>query len=332
VRLRYVVPALLVVLVIAAAALWSIPANDFLFTPDTAKPLESRVRVDDPKPSPGEVFYVDVFVRRATWLEQLLPFTRPDGSTLVPERALLPPGTSDTDRDRENARLMQQSEQVASAVALEALGYDVKANARGARVDAVRPGSPAAGKLRTGDLVVAVDGKRVRTLADLSDEIGRRKPGQTVRLTVRRDGKTVTPVVGTVESPGEAGRPVVGIIVTQDAAIRLPFRVDIDLGQVGGPSAGLPFALEIARMLGQDVAQGCEIAATGELALDGSVLPVGALKQKTIGARRAGVDVFLVPAGENAQDARKAAGDLPVIPVDSFQQALQKLATADLNC
>ena len=85
-------------------------------------------------------------------------------------------------------------------------------------------------------------------------------------------------------------------------------------------------------MLGRDVTKGCQVAATGELALDGSVLPVGGLKQKTIGARRTGVDVFLVPAGENAEEARNHAEDLRVIPVESFQQALQRLATADLKC
>ena len=85
-------------------------------------------------------------------------------------------------------------------------------------------------------------------------------------------------------------------------------------------------------MLGKNVAHGCEVAATGELALDGTVLPIGGVKQKTIGARRTGVDVFLVPVGDNAKDARKYAGDLPVIPVNSYQQALRKLATADLKC
>jgi PDZ domain-containing protein len=331
VRLRYLF-APLVLVVVAAAALWTIPADDFLFTPDRAKPLEDRLEVEDAKPARGEVFYVDVFVRRATLLEQLLPFTRPDGSTVVPKSALLPPGTSEEERDRENAVDMQQSEVVASAVALRALGYDVTVVPKGARVEAVTTGSPAEGKLRRGDVVVAVDGKRVRALADLSREIGRREPGQRVRLTVRRGDRSLTLAMNTAEADDDPGRPVVGILVTQDADIELPIRVDIDLGQVGGPSAGLPFALEIARMLGQDVTHGCAVAATGELAIDGTVLPVGGLKQKTIGARRADVDVFVVPAGRNAEDARKSADGLPVIPVESFQQALQKLATADLNC
>ena len=152
------------------------------------------------------------------------------------------------------------------------------------------------------------------------------------RLTLRRDGKPLDVTVRTIPSPQDGTRAIVGILVDQDAKIELPFDVDIDLGRVGGPSAGLPFALEIARQLGRDVTHGCRIAATGELALDGTVLPIGGIKQKTIGARRADVDYFLVPLGENAQGARENAHGLHVIPVESFQQALQKLTTSTLKC
>lgn len=331
-RLRYILVPFLV-LVGLAAALWTVPADDFLFTPDRAKPLEDRLQVEGAKPvGGGDVYYVDVFVRRATLLEQLLPFTQPEGATVVPEEALLPPGTSEEQRDRENAAAMQQSEVVASAVALRALGYDVKVDPRGAIVIGVASDAPAAGKLRAGDVIVAVDGREVRTPDELRQAIGRHQPGDDVRLTVRREGKRVQLTVGTIPNPEDPGRPIVGIQVDQDADIELPIRVEIDLGQVGGPSAGLPFALEIARMLGQDVTHGCVVAATGELAFDGSVLSVGGLKQKTIGARRSDVDVFVVPAGDNAADARRYADGLPVIPVESFQQALQRLATRAQNC
>ena len=103
--------------------------------------------------------------------------------------------------------------------------------------------------------------------------------------------------------------------------------VRIDLGQVGGPSAGLAFALDVVEELGHDVDRGHKVAASGELCLDGTVVSVGGLKQKTIGARRAGVDVFLVPAGENAEEARRYAGSMKVVPVQSFRQALRALAT-----
>ena len=327
-----VIAVLLVLLVVATGALYTFPASDFIFTPGHANPLASKVRVQGAKPAPGDIFYVDVFVRRETWLERLLPFTKPEGSDVYPEHALLPSGTTEAERDRQNAIDMQESEKIASAVALKALGYDVKIEPVGLRVVTVFSDGPSARLLKPYDTIVAVDGKRVLTTDQLRAEIGKRKPGEPVELTVERNGKTVDVTVRTIASPESPPRPIVGIEVGQKANIELPIKVDIDLGDVGGPSAGLPFALEVARMLGKNVARGCEVAATGEIGLDGSVLPIGGVKQKTFGARRTGVDVFLVPAGENAKDARKYAGDLPIIPVNSYQQALQKLATADLNC
>jgi len=103
--------------------------------------------------------------------------------------------------------------------------------------------------------------------------------------------------------------------------------VKIDAGSIGGPSAGLAFALDVLEELGHDVTRGYKVAATGELDTDGTVEPIGGVKQKAIGVRRAGVDVFLVPAGDNAKEARKWAGPVKVIPVESFRQALHALAT-----
>jgi Lon-like protease len=318
---------------VVAFVLWWLPADDFLFVPDRAKPLADKVEVEGGRTTAeGDVYYVDLFVRRMRRLEQLLPFTRPEGSTLVSEEVLSPTGETDAERNRANAADMERSEETAAVVALRTLGYDVVATPRGALVTTVAPDVPAAKSLDPGDVIVAVDGTPVTTPTELRAEIGRRKPGDEVRLTLRRNEKPVEVTVRTIASPQDASRAIVGIIVDQDAKIELPFDVDIDLGRVGGPSAGLPFALEIARQLGRNVTRGCRIAATGALALDGTVIPIGGVKQKTIGARRADVDYFLVPVGENAEEAQENADGLEVIPVESFQQALQKLATDDIKC
>jgi PDZ domain-containing protein len=318
---------------VTAFVLWILPADEFIFTPGDPKPLEDKVTVEGGRPAgEGAVYYVDVFVRRTSRLEELFEFLRPEGSTVVPEQQLLPPGTSEAERDRQTVAQMQRSELVASAVALRELGYDVQATPEGALVVEVAPNVPATGKVEVGDVIVEVDGKRVLTPDDLRREIGRRKPGEDVGLTVRRAEERLEVVVETVAAESAPTRPIVGIIVDQEADIDLPVDVEIDLGSVGGPSAGLPFAIEIARMLGRDVTHGCRVAATGELALDGTVLSVGGLKQKTIGARQEGVDVFLVPAGRNAEDAREHAEDLEIVPVESFQQALRLLTTSQRKC
>ena len=103
------------------------------------------------------------------------------------------------------------------------------------------------------------------------------------------------------------------MLVEPAADIRLPLDVSIDAGNIGGPSAGLAFALDVMEKLGRDVDGGRKVAATGELSLDGSVHRIGGIKQKTIGARAADVDVFLVPV-ENAAEARAHADGLRIVP------------------
>jgi PDZ domain-containing protein len=186
---------------------------------------------------------------------------------------------------------------------------------------------PAANVLEDGDVIVSAAGKPTPTPGALRSAVGTVRPGEPVTLRFRRGGKVVTATVKTVPAPDDARRPIIGIGVGQDAKIVLPKKVDIGLGETGGPSAGLPFALQVLQELGTDVDRGYRVAATGEIELDGAVGPVGGLKQKTLGVRKADVDVFLVPAGENAAVARRYAGNIRVIPVESFQQALHALQT-----
>jgi Lon-like protease len=313
---------------IAVGAAWLYPADSYLLLPDSSKPLAPLVKVEGEKRHPpGEIMYVDVIVRQASVLEELLPFTRPDGADLVPERAIVPAGSSYQERRRQNLRQMSRSQKIAAAVALRELGYKVTARPEGALIAAVAPDSPADGKIEATEVIVGVDGKPVKTPDDLRRLIAKHKPGEKVKLSVRAGGATRDVEVGTIESPAEKGRPIIGVQVEQSAAISLPLDVDIDLGGVGGPSAGLAFALDIAEELRGNVDRGLNVAATGEIELDGTVAPIGGVKQKVIGARRSGADVFLAPAGDNAEEARRHAGDLRVIPVESFRQALHALAT-----
>jgi PDZ domain-containing protein len=320
--------ALGVVLLGVLGFLWLFSSNSFLISPDAAKPLAPRVQVQGERPSgPGGVYYVDVLVRRASWLERLVKPLRPDGSVLVPEDAIQPPGANDSERRQQSLREMARSEQVAAAVALRQLGYKVDADPNGVIVDAVAADAPATGKLQPTDVIVRADGKPVHTPGDLRRIVGAHTPGEKVRLGLRTKDGTRELTVGTIPNPDDRSRAIIGIAVTQSADIQLPVKVRIDLGDVGGPSAGLAFALDVMEELGRNVDRGYKVAATGEIELDGAVAPIGGAAQKALGARRAGVDVFLVPAGDNAREARKTAGDMKVIPVSTFQQALRALAT-----
>lgn len=318
-----------VLLAVVLALAWVTPSRSYLIVPDPAKPLAEHVQVEGEKPDQaGGIYYVDVIVRKASLLERILPPTRPDGSELVPADAITPPGTSFQERRRQNLNQMTRSQEIAAAVALKAFGRKVTVRNRGILVGAVASDGPAeAAGVRATDIVVGVDGTPVRTPTQLRSAIAKRRIGDPVELDIRRNGKALRLTAKTVASPNEPGRPIVGIQVDQAADIELPLDVKIDLGGVGGPSAGLAFALDILEELGRNVDRGYRVAATGQIELDGTVTPIGGATQKTIGARRAGVEVFLVPAGDNAADARREAHGLRIIPVESFQQALRALAT-----
>jgi PDZ domain-containing protein len=319
--------AVLLAAVVLAASI--VPAGDYLYIPDTAKPVADRVSVQGGKEpaNGGGIYFVDVSLRKARWLERALPFLRPDGASLVPGQDVTAPGQTFQQRHEESLEAMDRSKQVAAAVAQKAAGLPVETTPNGVVVEAVAIDVPAASVLRQGDVIVRAHGKAVRTVAELRAATGAVAPGDELALRLRRGGKTVDRTVKTVASPNDPKHAIIGIEVADDAKISLPRAVSIDLGNIGGPSAGLPFALQVYQELGNDVDRGLRVAATGEIGLDGSVGPVGGLKQKTIGARRAGADVFLVPAGENAQTARRYAGGLRVVAVESFRQALQRLKT-----
>ena len=327
---RLITPARLVaagfVLLAVFAVLWVVPSDKYIFLPDEARAVAPLVDVEGEQPDEdgGGIYYVAVDVRKASLLEKLVPRIR-EGATLVEVSQVRPPGQNEQEHRRAELASMRQSQDYAAAVALRSLGYPIQVFPRGAEIASVVEGFPAEGKLRPRDLVVAVDGKPVANPDEFRAALLRKRPGDPVRLRLQRGNRVV--LLRTVSNPEQPDRPFIGVLIN-DPAVKLPITVRINTGEVGGPSAGLAFALDLLEELGRDVDRGHKIAASGELGLDGSVGAVGGIKQKTIGARRAGADVFLVP-GDNAREARRHAGGLRVIAVNSFRQALRALATLE---
>jgi PDZ domain-containing protein len=330
---RFVTPLRLAVggvalLIVAFVLLLTMSSSAFLLVPDKAHPLAGLVKVPDAKPDHdgGGIYYVDVIERKATLLERIFPGLR-KGATLVQHNQLAPPGISDTQRVKADRLDMQLSQQVASAVALRALGYKVAIRQNGVRVALVYRRTNANGRLRPGDVIVAADGKPVRSIADLHAIIARHRVGDVVPIVFLRNGVRHSVRIKTTADPLDPKRAIIGIGPQPAIQLRTPFKIKFDLGNVGGPSAGLAFALQILEASGRDVDHGHKVAATGTINPDGSVGEVGGIKQKVIGAESPKLDVFLVPAGDNYREARKYAHGLRVIPVKTFQQALHTLAT-----
>ena len=322
---RILFTGLLLTLLVAVLARMS--SGDYIFLPDRAHPVDPLVHVaggHDPA-NGGGIYFVDVIVRRATVLEQLFGGLH-TGADLYPASAVVPPGVSDTQQNQVDAFEMKTSQQIAAAVALRELGRKVTTSQSGALVEFVRPGFPAAGKLAPTDVIVAVDGRPVSSPAGVSAVMDGSRAGTSFSFRILHGGRARLVTLRTVPDEPGSTRGVVGIFLAPDETIHLPIRVSIDAHGIGGPSAGLAFALDVLQQLGRNVDRGYKIAATGEIYLNGAVGPIGGIKQKTIGAREAGVDAFLVPTA-NAAAARKYADGLRIIPVNTFQQALRELAT-----
>ena len=265
-------------------------------------------------------------VRKATLLERLFGGLH-DGADLYPAKAVNPPGVerAAAPPDRSAGHAPLAGDRGGRRVARRR--KKVVLRSVGARVAYVQDGKPAVGKLEPDDVIVAVNGARVRGPEDVFARMHKTAVGDVVRFTVRRGKQSLVIPIKTVATDSGPRRPVVGVFLEPALDIHLPFNVRIDAGNVGGPSAGLAFALEVMEELGRDVVHGHRVAATGEIFPDGSVGPIGGIKQKTIGARQAHVDAFLVPAGDNARDAKKHAAGLRILPVENFSQALRALAT-----
>jgi Lon-like protease len=320
--------ALAVAFAIVAAGFtygWETQSGYYAFLPDPAHPLAKVVHAQGgTAPAKDTGFYfVDVSLLHANLIQKFWAEHLVDGASLVPDKQILAPGQSNQQRVHEDLHAMTTSQETAKVVAERALGKKVPILRQGALLLGIVSGDPAAkAGLQPGTIVTSVNGQPVHSAQDLVDDMRPVKPGQSVRLTLSK-GDPVT--VRTIASPKPV-HAIIGVSVGDAVRIgKLPVPVKIDTGDIGGPSAGLGFALEIYDSLsGRQLLHGHKIAVTGELDLAGGVHEIGGVQQKTIGAIDAGADTFLVPKGDNLRDATAAAkGRIHVIGVTSFAQALQ---------
>ncbi len=210
---------------------------------------------------------------------------------------------------------MAGSQSVATATALRALGQDVDEMVV---IAGVPEGSPSAGVFEPDDELVSVDGDPATSSEAVRTAVQRHRPGDTFPVVVRRDGKEQTVTAKTAESDG---RTVIGVGLRLD--YDLPVDVTLRTGNVGGPSAGLMFSLAIYDALTPgELTGGKQIAGTGTMDDDGAVGPIGGIRQKLIGARRAGADFFLAPADNCAEVVGNVPDGLRVVKVESFDDGV----------
>ena len=251
---------------------------------------------------------------------------------LYPREVILPDGVSPKELTEISIQNMRTSENVAIAVALQNLGYEIDTKGDGVSVVGLLDDSPVKDKLKKGDLLNSINNIEIFSATEFIATLRTYSIGETVSIGLLREVDGVkeqmyieTTLIEHVEYKGE---PMVGFLATTvNERFDFPFEIDIKTGNVGGPSAGLMMALNVYNnLIPEDITNSMIVAGTGTIEIDGSVGPVGGIKQKIIAAKRAGAELILVPVA-NFEEAKPLETDkTSIVAVDSFDEALSVIS------
>ena len=250
---------------------------------------------------------------------------------VLPKESVYPPIQPSQKIERDSRNEMESSKVTSTAAALRYLGYDFD---EVYYVSDIRDYSDAIKKLKIGDVIREIDGKEINQIEEIRTSYAKKSIGDSLLITVERKDKngkvtSVTTQVILVENLDieEKERPAIGILVGTSA--RFPIDVDFNLPGVGGPSAGLIFAVGIVEKLTEeDLVRGRKIAGTGTITPSGKVGGIGGIEEKMIGASRIGATIFIAPR-ENCPDIEHVPKGLKVIPVSTLSEAIEALRAPD---
>ena len=328
----WIVAGVLIAVGIAIAALWPVTVPYYTLSPGPVYDTSDFVTVEGGTPSDaGELFFLTVSLKEANVFEYAAG--QIDSSVDIrPRENIRPTGVSPDQLRRESLAAMEESKNNATFVALTQLGYEVTLIGTGALVIDTVPDSAADGNLFPGDIIVELDGQTIAFQSDVIAQLSDAEIGQVIDLLVERpvvenatDNFEETPIE-LVLGPhsDDPNRPMIGVLLeSNEPIIEFPVTVVIDSQNIGGPSAGMMFTLQIMDQLTDDeITKGYRIAGTGTIARDGSVGAIGGVRQKVYGAIDAGARAVLVPAA-NYDDAVDAAGDaIEVVRVETIDDAI----------
>jgi PDZ domain-containing protein len=320
----FALAALILAVGLIVVFVYPIQLSYVAFSPGTVEDVTDHMTIDAEISDPVGDFYfltvstedVNVFEYIEATFDEEIDLTRRD--------RVRREGETNEEFTRRNLASMEESKRAATYVALTTLGYEPIG--KGALITDLVSDTPAVGLFEVGDVVVGVDGRPVTLADEAVDIVGTFGPGDSVTVTVTHgtEGGTEDITVTLAANPDDPNRGLIGIFLT--TAIEFPVDVDIDSGNIGGPSAGLMYTLGIMNLLTpDDMTKGHRIAGTGTIRFDGSVGPIGGVRQKVYAARDAGAEYVLVPA-DNYDDALEAAeGDIEVLSIATIDDALRFL-------
>jgi PDZ domain-containing protein len=346
-RGRKVAVGVVLVLIAVAVAASLVKVNYYKLSPGSLYPTQALVSVDGAETYPVDagapIDFTTVATRKASVLDWL--FARYDEAVELKDAEQFEQGQTPEENRKENLEMMSSSKQLAETAALRQLGYPVKVTGTGALVRQLFKGKdggdlPSAAVLKPNDTIVAVDGQPVQLGDDAVKILAGKQPGDSVTLKVEASpddpGREVTTTLvshcaalpADQCTPEEQAKPLLGVsLVNRDTRFELPFKVDIDTKEVGGPSAGLALTLGLIDVLTPgSLTGGRPVATTGTIDPNGNVGPIGGVAQKTHLVVRNGIPLFLVPPedGEVAKKIAEGTGT-KVVVVKTLDDALAAL-------
>lgn len=248
------------------------------------------------------------------WFEIISAWINPE-QIVLPVDEVFPPNRSTADVRAESVAMMEQSQQEAIAAALTALKIEVP---RALYISSVTAEGPASQKLVAGDFIREVEGNTVFSVEQLREQI-QQTQGKETLITVSRDGmdKSVT-----LRPEFDGENYLLGVLVGY--TYEFPLEVSLQLGNVGGPSGGLMFALGIFDQLTPgSLALDNHVVGTGTITSEGSVGPIGGIRLKMLAAQREGADLFLAPLANCSEVVGNEPEELLVVPVADLEQAIK---------
>lgn len=321
-------PALAAIL--AAMIAFFVPLPYFISYPGDATSTEQLIDVEGATKEPGDLMMLTIAQRRATpyfLVESLfLPFAERSSVS-----DYLYDGESDNQYEKRQKLYMEEAQHNATIEGYELAGEKVAVDFKGIYVSGVIPGGPAEGKLKAGDQLVSVDGKSITSLNDFMKTISAKKAGTQVDLTLLRNKKEQKTTVAVNRLTKESERVGLGIYEPLPmSAVQTNPDIVFNVEDVGGPSAGMMFTLEIYDQLTDgDLAKGYKIAGTGTIEEGGKVGPIGGAWQKVVAADEADAEIMFVPAGANYKEAKpsikKIETKMKLVPIKTVEEAIDYL-------
>ncbi|GGA83792.1 SepM family pheromone-processing serine protease [Ornithinibacillus halotolerans] len=307
----------------------------YIQKPGDADALNPIVQVENGDKSEGEFHLVTVRGGQATPVQFVLAKILPHHE-IMDIHLVRPEGISDDEYFQAQLQMMENSQEASMVVAYTAAEKEITIEYNGVYVVNVAKELPADGILQMGDRIIGIDDNEIKESNDLISYIEQKELGDVVNVTFLREEKEfVKPVtLGIINE--ETGQVGIGITLVTDRDVHVDPPVTFSSGNIGGPSAGLMFSLEIYDQLTDgDLTKGYKIAGTGEIDYEGNVGRIGGIDKKVVAADREGVDVFFAPneggrgGNSNYEVARKTAEeintDMIIVPVDTFEDALRYL-------